>query len=1114
MIRASQSAAWAGGRKVPDPEPIVRDFARRILSQVEELVPKEPSEADFRRPLDLIFDEFCEAVGVQPMSHTEYSVATGRADAVFNRLVIEYKRPGVLGPKLSRSAVGKATEQLQGYLQSLAARERRSLPRMGGVVFDGNYLIFVRAREGHLVVEDPVEVTHASLERLLHWMVALSSGVALTPENLVNDFSIDQLRTQRILRLLKSALDNALARGDNLAVKLFEQWRLFFGESIDYEEAFGGGKLRGLKDFARRAGITVRTAADAERFFFALHTYFALLVKLLGWLALSRHLGAKLGSPVFGRLASADDDELRRALENLEDGGIFRHYGLVNLLEGDFFTWYLSAWNNEIAEALRDLLARLDDYDPTTLTIHPEETRDLFKKLYHYLLPREVRHNLGEYYTPDWLAQRILNQVDNEFFLSRPGRGSVDASLRRKIRELRWLDPACGSGTFPILIIRRYLELGRELRIPEAELLELITKNIVGFDLNPLAVMTARVNYLLAIVDLLEHRRRDVSIPVYLADSIATPFLGRDLFTAATYRLKTVVETFVVPSEVFHHSMERFCEIVAESVKAGLRPGAFLDRVRRELKLALEGESEKAVGGLYEQLFDLHRRGFDGLWARLIKNNFAPLTVGQFDYVVGNPPWVNWEHLPDGYREETRDLWARYRLAGTFSGGRPRLGAVKVDISALMTYVALDAYLKPGGKLGFVITQSVFKTSGAGQGFRRFTLPGDKDGEVPVRVIHVDDMVDLQPFEGASNRTAVMIVEKGEPTQYPVPYTLWKKKRGLPRGRKLTYDSTSDEVEELTERYDLVAEPVSEDDPKSAWLTVPKEALPALRKVRGRSPYRAHAGVCTWANGVYFVEKVLERPDGLVTIRNLTEGAKREVDEVTETVEPDLLYPLLRGRDVQRWRAEPSAWILVPQDPKAPSRAYPEKKLQEDYPRTYGYLKRFEKVLRERSGFKKILSRRENEFYGLMDIDTYTFAPWKVVWPGEVANILRCSVVSSREELPVVPDQTAYFVAFSEPEEAYAVCALLNSIQVRAYYCSRAYKHTSMEFVGHLRVMIAPHLRTRLAKLAQDAHEAAARNDEHDVANIEAEIDDLGTELWGLEEKEVEAIRKGLELLA
>jgi type I restriction-modification system DNA methylase subunit len=165
-----------------------------------------------------------------------------------------------------------------------------------------------------------------------------------------------------------------------------------------------------------------------------------------------------------------------------------------------------------IEDAIRELLKRLDEYDPTTLSILPEESRDLFKKLYHYLLPREIRHNLGEYYTPDWLAQRLLNQVDSEFFTADPHRN--ERRLREKLLNTRWLDPACGSGTFPVLIIARMRQLGRALFINEAELLNAILRNVVGFDLNPLAVLTARVNYLLAIADLLEHRRGEVTIPV------------------------------------------------------------------------------------------------------------------------------------------------------------------------------------------------------------------------------------------------------------------------------------------------------------------------------------------------------------------------------------------------------------------------------------------------------------------------------------------------------------------------------------------------------------------------------------------------------------------------
>jgi hypothetical protein len=493
---------------MPETEAVVAQYTEKLSRLLDRVVPTTPTEADFRRPVDQLLEQFCEAAGLQPLSHTEYTVkrerprsragaeapeeaaveyseGRGRADSVFNRFVIEYKRPGVLAGDLGKTATQKATEQLVDYLRSIARQQRHEARRMGGVVFDGIRIIFVRVHEGRPVVEPPADAKAPAIRKMLEWMVSLSGGIALTPENLVNDFSIQHIRTQRILRALKQSLDAALAGEESLVGKLFAQWRLFFSEAIDYQEAFGGRKLAGLRDFTAKAGIAVKDADDAERFFFCLHTYFALLVKLLAWLALSRHLGAKLGAPIFGQLATLSDDQLRTQLQEMEAGGIFRQYGLVNLLEGDFFSWYLTCWDERLVTELRGMLARLSDYEPETLTVHPEETRDLFKKLYHYLLPREVRHNLGEYYTPDWLAERLLRQVDNDFLTADPARPGNRADLRRKLRELRWLDPACGSGTFPILLIRRYIELGAALMIPEADLLEWITANIVGFDLNP-----------------------------------------------------------------------------------------------------------------------------------------------------------------------------------------------------------------------------------------------------------------------------------------------------------------------------------------------------------------------------------------------------------------------------------------------------------------------------------------------------------------------------------------------------------------------------------------------------------------------------------------------------
>ncbi|MCL6613571.1 MAG: N-6 DNA methylase [Firmicutes bacterium] len=781
---------------------LTRDYAARLAGLLEEILPRRPNEAEFRGPVDRLLDDFCAETGSHPLVLAEYTLGSGRADAVFNRLVIEYERPGVLGGLLTHGGTSHAVGQVQAYIEELARRHRHEITRVAGVVFDGYYLVFARYREGRFEVEPPAPVNLHSLERFFTWLGSLSSGAALTAENLNRDFSLEQFRTQSILRSLFCALGPALGAPDGMAAKLFEQWRLFFSEAIDYAEAFGGRKLEPLRRWVRKAGLEIRDAEEAERFFFVLHTYFALFVKLLAWLAVSRHLGVKLGAPSFAGLATADGRTLRRGLAEMESGGIFRAYGLMNLLEGDFFAWYLYAWNEEIEEAIRQILARLDEYDPTTLTILPEETRDLFKKLYHYLLPKEVRHNLGEYYTPDWLAQRLLNQVDNEFFLAKPSPAS-EGRLRQKVLNLRFLDPACGSGTFLVLIIARMLELGRACFVPEEELLEKILQNVVGFDLNPLAVLTARVNFLLAIVDLLEHRRGEITIPVYLADSVRTPAVGANLFNSGAYEFPTAVGTFLVPAKLCtKERFDRFCDLLEESLRGGLDPSAFLARVEKALGLRppeWDDHASSYCRRLYEEMGELHRRGLDGLWARLLKNNFAPFTVGRFDYVVGNPPWVNWESLPDQYRASIVGIWHAYGLVPP-RGLQAILGSSKMDISALMTYVVADKLLKMEGRLGFVITQSVFKTSGAGQSFRRFCIPlsspSNNGKEIPLRVLHVDDMASLNPFEGATNRTAVMVLEKGRATRYPVPYTLWQKKRRTKTG--FTYESSLKEVQAVT----------------------------------------------------------------------------------------------------------------------------------------------------------------------------------------------------------------------------------------------------------------------------------------------------------------------------
>ena len=209
-------------------------WSERLQRKLEEILPAKPTEADFRRVIDPLLDEFCAEVGLNPLAHAEYTLATGRADAVFNRLVIEYERPGTL-KKTPDAATRHAVQQVKDYITGLARRERREMERFAGVAFDGHFLIFMRFIAGKWLEEPPAEVNVHSLERFLTWLAGVASGIALTSENLNRDFAIEQLRTQNILRGLYQALASALEDRQGLVVNLFEQWR--------EEHAFGCGAL-------------------------------------------------------------------------------------------------------------------------------------------------------------------------------------------------------------------------------------------------------------------------------------------------------------------------------------------------------------------------------------------------------------------------------------------------------------------------------------------------------------------------------------------------------------------------------------------------------------------------------------------------------------------------------------------------------------------------------------------------------------------------------------------------------------------------------------------------------------------------------------------------------
>ena len=141
-------------------------------------------------------------------------------------------------------------------------------------------------------------------------------------------------------------------------------------------------------------------------------------------------------------------------------------------------------------------------------------------------------------------------------------------------------------------------------------------------------------------------------------------------------------------------------------------------------------------------------------------------------------------------------------------------------------------------------------------------------------------------------------------------------------------------------------------------------------------------------------------------IRNMHDVGKIKCPKVQATIEADLVYPLLRGRSVGRWLSKPEGYVLIVQDPGT-QRGYPEKWMQETHPLTWVYLKKFEKLLRERKAFKKFFDPKKDPFYSMYDISEYSFAPYKVVWM-DVSATMKATVIANfhGNEMPIPRTQT------------------------------------------------------------------------------------------------------------
>ena len=423
---------------------------------------------------------------------------------------------------------------------------------------------------------------------------------------------------------------------------------------------------------------------------FVRHTYLATLAKLMAWIRIT------------GSVSLSDNAQIVEMLE----GRLFKAQGIENFIEEDFFSWLARAEAVHVGvSVVRWLFSLLQSYNLRELS------EDVLKSLYQELVDPETRHDLGEFYTPDWLAHRIVRTL-------------LDANPRGAM-----LDPACGSGTFLYLAIREK----RERLGDSVQTLRHIFDSVYGADIHPLAVITAKTNYILALGDLIKKRKGTITIPVYLADTMRLP--ERELrptlwMKLPSYRVELngqeihLPETLLEDLSLYDQAIELAKEYARQNKGKSIAPESFADFLRAQRFSA--SDHEVLVQALYavtEVLKHFIDRDRDTIWAFLLKNIYKPLFFKhKFDFVIGNPPWTAFRFMEPNYQTFLKkQITEVYKLLK----GRGEL-ITHLEVATLFLVRAADLYLKTGGTIAFVLPKSLFSAD-QHDGLRKRTFKFGED---------------------------------------------------------------------------------------------------------------------------------------------------------------------------------------------------------------------------------------------------------------------------------------------------------------------------------------------------------------------------------------------------
>lgn len=640
-----------------------------------------------------------------------------------------------------------------------------------------------------------------------------------------------------------------------------------------------------------------------------------------------------------------------------------------SVFEGDIFYWWEDSYKEISAgdalysprfekqkgyfgEALAEIILTLYKFDFSEIVGDPLGT------LYQRYFDKETRKALGEFYTPQEVVEYILDAVGYE------GRSVIGKRL---------LDPACGSGTFIVEALRRYLkasEQDAEERGWSEILKELCNEYcIVGFDIHPFATFMAQMQFMLVLIPAYKKAMKEdphfvlSRLPIFRTDSLVDeargearkvtlemfeegiqyilidtglPVDGGNLKINMPYDKDVFARTDLLNVQEYFAALQAVFDTVKE---AAWQQSYEVDtkELERNFKRYLD---DKEWGGLvsfftpyakhFLQKFKELKETFgdgkliksleDIILAAILKNYV------KYDFVVGNPPYVRIQTLPPESRDKYRDVYE------TTTGN--------YDIYIPFVERGIK-WLTEGGYLGY-INPNQFMVADYGELLRGFISKKH-------RLKQLLNFGDTQVFTDATNYPCISIIENALPENNVI-----KSARVIQPMEKLLNDVQKHIKEPyyVTDSYVLFEYP-QEKLGSETWKLMPQVESEVFEKIEKRCVKRLEdiadqifVGLQTSADPLYFVQIVSETKGSTVRVKNMLD---REHE-----IERRILRPLLKGQDIRRygirWRG---LWIIYPYLLEGDiATLYSVEELQNQFPKTWQYFLHYENNLKGRESGK------------------------------------------------------------------------------------------------------------------------------------------------------------------